>query len=131
MNHKNRRILIVEDEPHIALTMGLLLENGGAHVAKAATLAEARGLLNKERFNIVLLDRMLPDGDGVELFRDIKADPVLRNMPVLILSGKDQPKDQAEGLNIGADDYMTKPFDPLELEARIAALLRRAEKFGP
>jgi len=91
---------------------------------------EAEALLEAGKLDLLILDRLLPDGDGVQLFTRIKQKPELRNLPVLILSAKDYSAEQAEGLDLGADDYMPKPFSPQELRARVAALLRRAEKFA-
>jgi two-component system phosphate regulon response regulator PhoB len=129
MTHTERRILIVEDEPLVAGILAKILDGAGAHVVTAGTVKDAGDLLDKETFDIVILDRMLPDGDGVQLFNKIKGTPALSHLPVLILSGKDDPQEQAEGLDLGADDYMTKPFAPEELRARVTALLRRAGKF--
>lgn len=129
MKDTDRGILIVEDEPIVAGLLVKILAGNGVRISTAGTIEEARALLDKEHFDIVILDRMLPDGDGVELFKKIKQTPALKRLPVLILSGKDHPLDQSEGLSLGADDYMTKPFAPEELRVRVSALLRRASKF--
>jgi len=131
MNKTTKRILLVEDEPHVADIVVRLLAGGGAEVVTAATIKEAEPLLDAGRLDLVILDRLLPDGDGVQLFARIKRNPELRNLPVLILSAKDYSAEKAEGLDLGADDYVPKPFSPAELRARVAALLRRAEKFAP
>jgi len=129
MTHTGRRILIVEDEPVVAGMMAKILKGAGVHISTAGTIKEAEELLDKKTFDIILLDRVLPDGDGVQIFKKIKKSPALAHVPVLILSGKAYADEQAEGLDLGADDYMTKPFSPDELRARVDVLLRRAAKF--
>ncbi|HAT71280.1 MAG TPA: hypothetical protein DCS63_00505 [Elusimicrobia bacterium] len=129
MTYSGRRILIVEDEPIVARLVAKILEGHNAHISTSATIKETEALLSKETFDIIILDRILPDGDGVRIFRKLRSSPDLRLIPVLILSGKDRLADQADGLDLGADDYMTKPFSLVELKARVEALLRRAGKF--
>jgi len=129
MDHTGRRILIVEDEPIVAKLVAKILEAHNARISTSGTIKGTEALLDKETFDIILLDRILPDGDGVQIFRKLKSSPALRLIPVLILSGKDRLADQADGLDLGADDYMTKPFSLLELKARVEALLRRAGTF--
>lgn len=129
MINTDRKILIVEDEAIVARIVAKILEGRAASISTAATVRAAEALLDRERFDIVILDRLLPDGDGVQIFKKIKETPALGHMPVLILSGKDTAPEQAEGLDLGADDYMTKPFSPEELRARVEVLLRRAAKF--
>lgn len=131
MTKTEKRILLVEDEPLVSDTVAKVLASSGAEIVKAATIKDAEAQLAKGRLDLVILDRLLPDGDGVQLFTRIKQRPELRNLPVLILSAKFCSEEQTEGLELGADDYVPKPFSPVELRARVAALLRRAEKFAP
>ncbi len=95
----------------------------------ASTLKEAAAILKKDTVDLIILDRILPDGDGVKLLMDLHEHPALKHIPVLILSGKDSDSNQVNGLDLGADDYMTKPFSLLELQSRVTTLLRRAGKF--
>ena len=129
MEHDNKTILIVEDETFVAEIVGRILDGHKVRIFKAVSIFDAETLLKKEKFDIIILDRLLPDGDGVELFRKLKTDPELKAIPVLILSGKTDEKDKVDGLDLGADDYMTKPFSAPELRARVDVLLRRAAKF--
>lgn len=130
MTKTTRRILLVEDEPQVSDIVARVLAGSGAEIVTAATIKEAAALLETGKLDLVILDRLLPDGDGVQLFTRIKRKPELRNLPVLILSAKDYSEEKTEGLALGADDYVQKPFSPAELRARVDALLRRAEKFA-
>ena len=130
MKKESKRILIVEDEADVALVVAKILEGRDVHVSTTGSIKETKELLDKEAFDVIIMDRMLPDGDSVQIFKKLKESPALKLLPVLILSGKDRFGDQAEGLDLGADDYMTKPFSPQELRIRVEALLRRAEKFA-
>lgn len=130
MTANERRILIVEDEPQVAQILARILEPGWSRIATAGSVKEAEAALDADNFDIVILDRMLPDGDGVQILGKIRAYPALRNTPVLILSGKSRAEEQSEGLDLGADDCLTKPFDCAELRARVNALLRRASRFS-
>ncbi len=129
MKQKAKRILIVEDEAIVARLVAKILKSRDVQISTAGSIKETEELLDKEAFDIIIMDRMLPDGDSVHIFRKLKDSPKLKLLPVLILSGKTRVTDQAEGLDLGADDYMTKPFSPQELRARVETLLRRAEKF--
>lgn len=130
MKKEVKRILIVEDEADVALVVTKILEGRDVHISTTGSIKETEELLEKEAFDIIIMDRMLPDGDSVQIFKKLKESPALNLLPVLILSGKDRFGEQAEGLDLGADDYMTKPFSPQELRIRVEALLRRAEKFA-
>ncbi|MCX5784952.1 MAG: response regulator transcription factor [Elusimicrobia bacterium] len=130
MKKEVKRILIVEDEADVALVVTKILEGRDVHISTTGSIKETEELLEKEAFDIIIMDRMLPDGDSVQIFKKLKESPALKLLPVLILSGKDRFGEQAEGLDLGADDYMTKPFSPQELRIRVEALLRRAEKFA-
>ena len=99
------------------------LRSAGFHCAEVATAARARAALVHSRPDLMVLDLGLPDGDGVDLLRDIRAgDP----LPVIVLSGRDSERDRVSGLDLGADDYVTKPFSPRELASRVTSVLRRA-----
>lgn len=129
MEHDNKTILIIEDEVFVAEIVARVLDGHKVRIFKAGSIKDAELLLKSERFDIIILDRLLPDGDGVELFKKLKTDPELKAVPVLILSGKNEESDKVDGLDLGADDYMTKPFSAPELRARVDVLLRRAAKF--
>ena len=120
------KILLVEDEVHLAKTLRLALEKLDYKVDHATTLESARELLIKNHYDLCLLDRMLPDGEGLSLCHEIKA---ASHAPMLmVLSAKGDVSDRIEGLDEGADDYLPKPFSYQELEARINALQRRYTK---
>ena len=117
-------LLIVEDDRPIAENLYDFLESRGHACDFAATLAQARQQLASAHFDALLLDRNLPDGDGTELLRELRA--AGRNLPVLVLSARDELADKLGGFAAGADDYLAKPFALKEVEARLLALQRRA-----
>jgi len=119
------RILIVEDEPNIALGLedDLILEGYEVEVAGDGETACRRA--REENFDLILLDIMLPDKDGYEVCRELRRSGL--KTPIIILTAKTQEAEKVLGLELGADDYVTKPFSPLELCARIKAVLRRSE----
>ena len=119
------KILIIEDEPDIRKNLEYNLSREGYSVLTAASIAEAEQLIYSNNLSLVLLDLMLPDGSGLELCKKMKSDPDVQNLPIIILTAKDDEVDKVVGFEIGADDYVTKPFSPKELIARIKALLRR------
>jgi two-component system alkaline phosphatase synthesis response regulator PhoP len=116
-------ILVIEDETSIASFVAAYLRNAGYTVTTAATAQAALVHLAGESPAIVLLDLNLPDGDGVELCRRIRK---TSDVPILMLTARDEDIDKIIGLEVGADDYMTKPFNPRELVARVKSILRRA-----
>ena len=118
------KILLVEDDP--ALADGLLasLSNIGFDVTTAMTAAFADSALRTQNYDLLILDLGLPDGDGLDLLRQLRSRKL--TLPVLILTARDGLNDRIVGLQLGADDYMTKPFELRELEARVQALLRRS-----
>ena len=128
------RILVVEDNEGIAAGLRANLMQRGYAVDICTTVADAWHALSTERFSAVLLDLGLPDGDGSSIVRRLRAltaSPGIAQLPdaatpVLILTARDQVQDRVMGLNLGADDYLVKPFDMDELEARLRAMLRRA-----
>ena len=121
-------ILILEDEPKIASFLRRGLSEEGHMVEAAADLRGARELLGKSSFDLLLVDRMLPDGDGLSLVRELRR--AGDQTPVLCLTARDRVEERVEGLNGGADDYLVKPFSFDELLARVAALARRSGLAG-
>ena len=121
------RILVVDDEKTITDLVGIYLRNEGYDVTLAYTGAEAAREILEHEFDLAVLDIMLPDIDGFELLRTIRTD---HTYPVIMLTARDAQADKIEGLSLGADDYVVKPFRPLELVARVKAQLRRYTSYG-
>ncbi len=121
------RILVVDDEKAITDLVGIYLKNEGYQVTLAYSGAEAMRAILSQEFECAVLDIMLPDIDGFELLRTIRAD---HTYPVIMLTARDSQADKIEGLTLGADDYVVKPFRPLELVARVKAQLRRYTSYG-
>ena len=119
------RVLVVEDEPDIALGLQLDLQDEGHHVEIAADGREGSRRGREPQWDVILLDVMLPLRDGFEVCRELRRAKV--RTPILMLTAKVQDAEKVMGLDMGADDYVTKPFSPRELRARIRALLRRAQ----
>jgi len=120
-------ILLVDDEASLREPLGDYLTRQGFAVTSAASAAEARGLLGKLSPDLVLLDIMMPGEDGLSLCRHLRE---AKDLPVILLTAKGEATDRIVGLEIGADDYVVKPFEPRELVARIKSVLRRAAKSG-
>jgi two-component system alkaline phosphatase synthesis response regulator PhoP len=116
-------ILVVEDEVSIASFVALYLRNAGYEVETAATGQEALDMVGDSPPTLIVLDLMLPDVDGIEVCRRIRT---ASDVPILMLTARDEDVDKIIGLEVGADDYMTKPFNPRELVARVKSILRRA-----
>ncbi len=106
--------------------VGDYLRRNGFEVDSAGSLAAGRDRLKAQAYDALLLDLMLPDGDGLDLTRELRAEPRTRRLPLLMLTARGEPLDRIVGLELGADDYLGKPFEPRELLARVKALLRRA-----
>ena len=121
------KILIVEDDRAIMSLLAASFDDNHK-VLSAYTMKEARENLKTNRPDLVILDRGLPDGDGLELCADIRKDPRYRSLPLLMLTGRVATDEKVLGLKLGADDYLTKPFELAELRARVGALLRRTEE---
>jgi len=117
------RILVVEDEPGIAFALENDLQTEGYEVVVVADGAEAVRRARSEPFDLILLDVMLPNKDGFEVCRDLRRGGF--STPIIMLTAKTQEAEKILGLDLGADDYVTKPFSPRELRARIRAMLRR------
>jgi DNA-binding response OmpR family regulator len=121
-----QRILMIEDDQRLAGMVVTYLAANGYQVTHAGTGKAGLDLLRGEAFALVLLDLMLPDADGLELCRRIRALPApLDTIPIVMLTAKGDPFDRVVGLELGADDYLPKPFEPRELLARLRAVLRR------
>ncbi len=121
------RIIIVEDEPAIAESVCYALERDSFSVGVATSLSEAEGLI--EDADLLILDLMLPDGSGFDLIRRLRS--ANRTTPVIVLSSRDSEADRVAALETGADDYVTKPFSPREVVARVRAVLRRVHSSEP
>ena len=124
---KKHRILIVEDEKPIRDMVSFALNSNGYELLEAVDGKQATEILAQDIPNLILMDWMLPDVTGLELVRRIKRDEVTSHIPIIMLTAKTEERDKVEGLDSGADDYMTKPFSVKELSARIRAVLRRME----
>jgi len=122
----NKHILVVEDERPIREMVAFGLRRAGFHVHEASSSAEARESVAAQVPDLVLVDWMLPDVSGLELTRALKRDELTRGIPIIMLTARADENDKVSGLDSGADDYLTKPFSPRELLARIKAVLRRA-----
>ncbi|UCH74960.1 MAG: phosphate regulon transcriptional regulator PhoB [Rhodospirillales bacterium] len=120
------RVLVIEDEAALATLLTYNLERAGFAVRVAETGEDALTALAEERPDIVLLDWMLPHVSGIEICRQIRRGRETADLPVIMLTARSEEADRIRGLDTGADDYVTKPFSPAELVARINALLRRA-----
>jgi len=116
-------ILVVDDDPVIQKLLAVNFEMEGYHVVTAGDGEAALACVASERPDVVVLDVMMPKIDGIEVVRRMKADPATAPVPVLLLSAKAQAADVTEGLDAGADGYVTKPFDPVDLLERVASLL--------
>jgi phosphate regulon transcriptional regulator PhoB len=125
-----RRVLIVEDDKDIVELVRYNLEKEGYQTAVAADGLTALSTLRRSPPDLVLLDLMLPKLPGLEVCREIRRDQSLNRLPILMLTARGEEADRVVGLEMGADDYVTKPFSPRELVARIKALLRRTEPAG-
>src|SRR6185369_12464321 len=120
------RLLLVDDDTRLASMVSDYLGRAGFEVETAGSLAAGRELLAANHYDALVLDLMLPDGDGLELCREVRGASRTRHLPLLMLTARGEPMDRIVGLELGADDYLPKPFEPRELLARVKALLRRA-----
>ena len=117
----------MDDEPDIAELVAVHLAREGFRVVRAGDGESALEKLRGENFHLLILDLMLPGLQGTELCRLLKADPVLSSLPIIMLTARSEETDRVVGLEMGADDYVAKPFSPRELVARVKAVLRRVE----
>jgi two-component system phosphate regulon response regulator PhoB len=118
-------ILVVEDEPQVQELVAVNLEHAGHRVRRASSAGEAVTSIREELPDVLILDWMLPDESGLSLTRRLREDERTRGLPILMLTARAMEHDKISGLEAGADDYLTKPFSPKELAARIKAVLRR------
>jgi len=116
------RILMIDDDSRLAGMVSDYLGGAGFRVTVAGTAQSGEALLRREAFDAVILDLMLPDADGLDLCRRLRG---TTDVPILMLTARGEPMDRVVGLEIGADDYLAKPFEPRELQARLRAILRR------
>jgi len=121
------KILVIEDEPDIRSTLEYNLVKDGFDVVGVGSLSDARAAISISSFSMILLDLMLPDGSGLDLCREMKGNSNLSNIPIIILTAKDDEVDKVVGFELGADDYVTKPFSVRELILRIKAVLKRGD----
>ena len=119
------RVLIIEDEPDIRKTIDYNLSKESYEVIQAASIEEGEKAIASNKIDVIILDLMLPDGSGLTLCRDIKSESSTKNIPVIILTAKTEEVDRVVGFELGADDYVTKPFSVRELILRVKAILKR------
>lgn len=124
-------VLLLEDDPAIAHTVIYAFERAGLRVTHSLLVRDALAQLESARHDLLVLDVGLPDGSGLDVCRAVRAHAAQRHLPILLLSAHGEEIDRVLGLELGADDYVTKPFSPRELVARVRGLLRRAAGPGP
>jgi two-component system, OmpR family, phosphate regulon response regulator PhoB len=125
MTVENKQILVVEDEASIRELLRFALERAQFQVAEAADAQSARLQIAGKPPDLILMDWMMPGVSGVELARELKGAPQTRDIPIIMVTARTEEEDRVRGLNIGADDYVSKPFSMPELVARVRAVLRR------
>jgi two-component system, OmpR family, phosphate regulon response regulator PhoB len=118
-------ILVVEDEPAIQELLALNLTQAGHNAMRALSVEQAQLLIREALPDLIILDWMLPGMSGIDYSRKLKADELTKSIPIIMLTARGEEADKVRGLEVGADDYVTKPFSPRELNARIKAVLRR------
>ncbi|TET08361.1 response regulator [Candidatus Aerophobetes bacterium] len=120
-----KKIVLAEDEPQIARLVEFKLKKEGYQVVSKGNGEDALAAIKAEKPDLILLDVMMPVMDGYEVLRRVKEDENLKNIPVVMLTAKAQERDVVKGIDLGADDYITKPFHPAELLARVKKILGR------
>jgi two-component system phosphate regulon response regulator PhoB len=125
-----KHILVVEDEQPIRQMIGFALSSAGYEIDEAADVREAQTAIANELPDLILLDWMLPGASGIDYARRLKKDELTREIPIIMVTARGEEEDKVHGLESGADDYITKPFSPRELVARIRAVLRRGSPAG-
>lgn len=120
------KLLVVDDEPAIRELVRFTLSRSGFECIEAGDAAAAKRLISSERPDLLLLDVMMPGQSGLDLARELRSKDASKDIPIIMLTARGADQDKIRGLDVGADDYMTKPFSPGELVARINALLRRS-----
>jgi two-component system, OmpR family, phosphate regulon response regulator OmpR len=126
MTPMTTRLLLIDDDARLSAMVGDYLRGGGYEIDAVGSLSAGRDRLAANQYDGLVLDLMLPDGDGLDLCRELRSNPRTRTLPLLMLTARGEPMDRIVGLELGADDYLPKPFEPRELLARVKALLRRA-----
>lgn len=119
------KIVVIEDEPDIVEVLSYNLKREGYNVVSVSRGDEGLNVIRNESPNLVILDLMLPGMDGLSICQQMKSDPIVRDIPIVMISAKGEESDVVIGLELGADDYLAKPFSPRELLARVKAVLRR------
>ncbi|MAM79561.1 MAG: DNA-binding response regulator [Gammaproteobacteria bacterium] len=122
-----RKIIVIEDEPDIVEVISYSLKREGYNVLAVDRGDESINLIRNQSPSLIILDLMLPGMDGLSVCRQLKSDPIVKDIPVIIISAKGEESDIVIGLEMGADDYLTKPFGPRELLARVKAVSRRGQ----
>lgn len=125
---RNQQILVVDDDKSIINIVQAYLEQAGYSVLAASNGTIAMNILHEKRPDLLILDLMLPDRDGLDITRSIRQDKRLATTPIIMLTARVEDSDKIVGLELGADDYITKPFNPRELVARVRASLRRTQR---
>jgi DNA-binding response OmpR family regulator len=125
------RVLIAEDDPDIGGLLVHYLQKAGFHASLVASGREVVPQVKRDPPDLVILDLMLPGVDGLQVCRTIRSDPEMALIPIIMLTARGEESDRIVGLELGADDYITKPFSPNEVVARVKALLRRAHRGAP
>ena len=125
---QNQRILVVDDDREVVRLIRAYLEQAGYEVLVAYNGESAMHILRRERLDLVLLDLMLPDRDGWDITRIMRSDAILQHTPIIMLTARVSDTDKIVGLEMGADDYVTKPYNPREVVARVRARLRAREQ---
>ena len=125
------KILVVDDDLDTLRLVGLMLERQGYQIVAASNGEQALALAKKEHPDLVLLDLMMPDIDGVEVARRLRADPETQDLLIIMFTAKGETEDKIEGFDAGADDYLTKPAQPRELIAHVKAVLKRSKRPAP
>ena len=120
-------ILVIEDEPDIQKNLEYNITREGFKVLTASSISDAQIIIKSKDVSLMILDLMLPDGSGLDLCRSIKSDPLTESIPIIILTAKDDEVDRVVGFELGADDYVTKPFSVRELILRVKAVLKRGQ----
>lgn len=122
----SKRVLVVEDEAPIREMLCFMLEQRGFEPVEAADFSEAVAQVKEPYPELILLDWMIPGGSGIQFIKLMKQEELTRNIPIVMLTARGEEEDKVRGLEVGADDYITKPFSPKELTARIKAVMRRS-----
>src|SRR3954471_9837580 len=120
----NPHLLLIDDDSRLTRMVGDYLRAQGFDVDTAGTLAEGRMRLGSASYDALVLDLMLPDGDGLDFTRELRGQSATRRLPLMMLTARGEPTARIVGLELGADDYLPRPFEPRELLARVKALLR-------